>query len=190
MLLDPARFRILGELERRHAVFRGELDQLSRHDFVAWPQRAAYEGADWLVFPLFLESYPVDLPVDFERNQARCPASMRVLRDLGVLAAAFSRLEPGCHILPHRDHPHSRILRAHLGLRIPDRALLRVGQTQGCWTEGRCLLFDGQLEHETANLAGEPRTVLLVDFRMNDAECDYAARAGAPTAMAALAASA
>lgn len=182
MLLDPSRFAVLADLERHHAQFLAELDRLEPACFVPWPQRAAYEGADWLVFPLFLDSHPADLPVDFAANQSRCPESTRILRGLGVLAGAFSRMEPGCHILPHRDHPRPNVLRAHLGLRVPPGSQLRVGQDRGAWQEGRCLVMDGQVEHETANLGSEARTILLVDFCMNDSERAYAAAQGCPIA--------
>lgn len=61
-------------------------------------------------------------------------------------------------------------MRAHLGLRVPKGALLRVGNDYHEWQEGKVMLFDGQIEHETGNLSAEARVVLLADFELVERE--------------------
>ncbi|MCB9869255.1 MAG: aspartyl/asparaginyl beta-hydroxylase domain-containing protein [Planctomycetes bacterium] len=173
MLLDPAEFSFVPPLEAAFEVFRTELERVGRTAFTAWPDRGAYVG-NWLGLPLFMASHHPAVGPLFAPNQQRCPATMQVLRGIpSLVAAGFSWMEPGCHILPHVDVKPPDVLRTHLGLRIPDRAVLRVGAEHFTWQEGRCLVFDGTIEHETANLSDRPRVVLLIDARLNARELDY-----------------
>lgn len=135
---------------------------LPKAEFEPWPLYQGYLG-EWLVFPLFLHSWPPALGSDFTRNQERCPDTTAVLRRLGARAAAFSRMEPGCHILPHRDAPEPGVRRYHLGLEVPRGAFLRVGNQWEEWTAGAVLEFDGQIEHEAVHHGRSPRLVLLAD---------------------------
>jgi beta-hydroxylase len=165
--LDPSGVPWVPLLERRFEIFREESDALTREDYVRWPQQQAYTG-DWLVFPLIVDPVILHpfLHVDVERNQRRCPRSTEVLRGIdGLIRAGFSRLEPGTHIAPHRDGTGPGVVRCQLALRIPAGCLLRVGAWTGTWQEGRCVAFNGLVEHEVANLGSEPRIVLLADFR-------------------------
>ena len=99
MLLDAQRYRFSAALQRGFATFRRELAQLSRADFLEWPDRAAY-GGTWLVAPLFMSSHIDGIEDRFEATQARCPASTAALRDIpGVTAAAFSWMEPSLWLL-------------------------------------------------------------------------------------------
>ena len=170
MLLPAERFSFSAPLERAFPIFLRELCALPRERFVPWSDRAAY-GGTWLTFPLQLPDRPSDYFADCARNEALCPESIRALRAIrGFLGGGFSWMEPACHIYKHTDKPNDGVLRAHLGLRVPEGSLIRVGTTMATWQEGKCLLFDGQLEHETANLGASPRVVLLADFALDDAE--------------------
>jgi hypothetical protein len=163
MLLDASQFAFTRALEAGHATFWREAAALTRADYEPWPDLGAY-GGTWLAFPLFLQSHPRDVDACFARNQGRCPESTALLRRIrGVVSAGFSWLEPGCHIYPHVDKKPVDLLRAHLGLEIPAGALMRVGTDRHTWREGGVLLFDGFVEHETANTAAARRVVLLVD---------------------------
>jgi hypothetical protein len=161
-------------------VFRRELDALAPADFVAWPDRGAYQGT-WRAFPLFFHTFPAGLDALFGPNQARCPESTRILRSIPrLVSAGFSWMEPGCHVLPHTDLKPADLLRTHLGLRIPDGALMRVGPDRHTWETGRCLIFDGAVEHETANLGAVPRVVLLADAFLDADELAYLRSTAAP----------
>jgi aspartyl/asparaginyl beta-hydroxylase (cupin superfamily) len=167
MFLDPDAFHFGPPLEAAFATIRAELDALDVAEFMPWPEYGAYQGT-WLTFPFFLRSYPVSVEgrVDLDRNRRRCPRTAQLLRELGSYTAAFSRMEPGCHIARHTDLKAADELRCHLGLRVPPGAVVRVGDEFATWREGKCLLFDGLLEHETANLGQLPRTILMADFHV------------------------
>lgn len=170
MLLAPDQFAFARHLETGFSIFLRELKQLQRADFEPWPDPGAY-GGEWLAFPLFLASHPGELDRHFARNQARCPESTAFLRTTpGVVSTGFSWMEPGCHIYPHVDAKPVNLLRAHVGLEIPEGALMRVGPDRHTWSTGRALVFDGYIEHETANTASVRRVVLLVDALLTGAE--------------------
>ncbi len=163
MLLNPADFAFTVALERSHAAIRKDLDTLTRDDFMVWPDRGAY-GGQWLVAPLFMSSHYPGIEHHFAINQSKCPHTTALLRAIpGVTAAVFSWMEPGCHIYSHRDAKAIEVLRAHLPLEVPEGALMRVGSSMHTWQEGRCLLFDGFIDHETGNRGTVRRVVLMVD---------------------------
>lgn len=167
MFLDPDAFPFGPPLEAAFATILAEVDALSVDELVPWPEYGAYQGV-WLTFPLFLRSYPASLEgkVDLAQNRRRCPRTTQLLQQLGSYTAAFSRMEPGCHIGTHVDLKATDELRCHLGLRVPAGAVVRVGDRFATWQDGKCLLFDGLIEHETANLGSEARTILMADFRV------------------------
>lgn len=170
MLLDPEEFAFTRALERHRAVFECEFAAMQRSDFLLWPDRGAY-GGQWLVAPLFMSSHFPGIEDHFARNQARCQRSTEVLRRIpGVTAAAFSWMEPGCHIYTHRDVKAMHVLRAHLPIEAPRGARMRVAGDVHTWQLGKCLLFDGYLDHETGNEAQVRRVILLVDACLEDAE--------------------
>ncbi len=173
MILDPDRFSFIPPIEQAFDTFLREFAALRREHFIEWPDRPAYQGT-WLAYPLFLASHPPGIDRLFALNQARCPESTRVLKSIPrVVSAGFSWMEPGCHILPHTDQKPANLLRTHLGLRIPEGSLMRVATERYTWETGRCLIFDGVIDHETANLSTEPRVVLLVDAILDDEELAY-----------------
>lgn len=170
MLLDPAAFAFTRGLEASHRAIRDEFGALRRDDFLEWPDRRAY-GGTWLVAPLFMSSHYPGIESHFAVNQAKCPRTTAALRALpGVTAAVFSWQEPGCHIYAHRDVKALEVLRAHLALEVPDGAQMRVAHEVHTWQEGKCLLFDGFLDHETGNAGTRRRVILMVDACLADAE--------------------
>ena len=151
------------ELERHFPRIRAELDRLDlERDFLDWPQRESYHGI-WRVYPLFFPAGPY-LDVDVEHNRARCPETTRVTGRLGGMqGAGFSLLGPHSSVQPHRDHYAPGVLRCHLALCVPTGSRMRLGDRWLAWDEGRCLVFDGQVEHEAINDSPSARIVLLVD---------------------------
>lgn len=165
-MLNPSNFAILRDLLAHYPTFRREAERISRDDYVLWPLREAYCG-EWRVFPFFMCSYPPELERRFAPNQARCPETVDVLRRYPqIWTAAYSRLEPGCHIYPHRDHAIDGVLRAHIGLMTPGGSKMRIEEQIVQWQQGRAIVFDGQRNHEAANTGESPRTVLMVDFKV------------------------
>lgn len=170
MLLAPEDFAFTVALERGLPVVREEFATLTRADFLPWPDRAAY-GGDWLVAPLFMSSHYPGIEAHFAINQAKCPRTTAMLRAIpGVTAAAFSWMEPGCHIYAHRDVKAIQVLRAHLAIEVHDGARMRVGADVHTWRDGRCLLFDGYVDHESGNLGPQRRVILLVDACVDGGE--------------------
>ena len=173
MFLDPSQFWASSELERSFATFRMELDRVPVERFQPWPLAGSYHGL-WQIFSLILFQSPPGFVVDFAGNRALCPDTWQRLQDLGrVRTACFSWLDPGTHILPHTDAYYHRLIRLHLGLRIPVQSLMRIQDELRSLVEGRVIVLDGQTPHEAANLSAKPRVTLLVDIEMTAAEEDY-----------------
>ncbi len=163
MLHDPRRFPFTTVLEAGWHDVRAELDALRDEDFFPWYERDGYEG-DWKICGVHVEDHPDAgrLSADVVR---RCPATVALVRAVpGVNFGAFSLMGPRAMIHPHRDGG-PRMLRCHLGLRVPPGCRFRMGEQDVTWEEGRCLVFDGSTQHAAWNHSGEPRVVLIVDFR-------------------------
>lgn len=77
--------------------------------------------------------------------------------------AGFSRLAPHAHIQPHTGWAKNEF-RLHLGLVVPPKCKLRVGNEIKHWKEGHCLIFEDTTEHEAWNGSDADRTALLLDF--------------------------
>ncbi|HEX6812258.1 MAG TPA: aspartyl/asparaginyl beta-hydroxylase domain-containing protein [Planctomycetota bacterium] len=170
MLLHPADYAFTSKVERGFEIIFRELLALTSADFLEWPDRSAY-GGNWLVAPLFMSSHYPGIESHFAENQRKCPRTTEWLRAIpGVTAAAFSWMEPGCHIYAHRDAKALQVLRAHLPLVVPPGALMRVGSSVYTWEVGRCILFDGYIDHETGNTGDTRRVILMVDACVTDVE--------------------
>jgi beta-hydroxylase len=175
MFMDTSRFAFTEPLERHTADFQADLARLQRQDFVHWPIASSYSGT-WLIFPLLMFGDAPGADVDLAVNQSRCATTMRILGEVGrVTTALFSWLDPGTHIYPHHDAYFHRMIRAHLGLRVPEGCPLRSGAETRSYADARLVIIDGQVEHETANLSSQARVTLLLDVRMTDEEEDYVA---------------
>jgi len=176
MLMEAAQFELLSALEEVAEEIRAEAAALRASDYVVWPDRAAYTGT-WLTFPLALRTYPDSLVVDLAAHRALCPQTSRVLDcHPRIFAAGFSRMEPGCHILPHVDKKEPNVLRAHLALKTGQHSVMRVAESLHHWVDGQALIFDALIDHETINLGSEDRLVLMFDFEMTEDELAYAKR--------------
>lgn len=98
------------------------------------------------------------------RNTSLCPKTTEVLENIpGLKTAFFSVLAPGKEIPAHRG-PYKGLLRAHLGVRIPNGdCAIRVGNQVSGWERGKTLFFDDTLQHEAWNRSPEERVVLFLD---------------------------
>jgi aspartyl/asparaginyl beta-hydroxylase (cupin superfamily) len=164
-------FELTRTLASGYEVFRREVAALAPDEWLPWPETAAYSHG-WQAYPLVMTTLPAGFEVDFRRHRARCPGSYALLRDPRVLLAGFSRLLPGCHIYPHRDHPAFDVLRFHIGLSNAGNAGMRVGGITLEQRPGEHYVFDSSLLHEAGNLGTVDRDVLLVDFRVSEPELD------------------
>jgi len=160
MYCDPDQFEFVTALEAGWQTMVGELNQLPADAFIPYPERYLLDKrTGWDIFGLYFLGVKIDL------NCELCPATAERVRAVpGMITAAFSRLDPGAHIVPHSGKPVG-VLRCHLGLDVPEKTGLRVADDIRRWEHGRCLLFDDTSEHEAWNLDSRPRTVLLLDFK-------------------------
>jgi len=166
LLLDPDCFTFTKAIEDGYETFLAELNQLDSDEFLRWPHEDAFDG-EWLVYPLVEHCRPEGFEVDMERHARRCPHSVEFLSRIPRLrGAAFSRLTPGSRIHPHCDHEVKGVIRAHLGLHIPDGSNLYFDETHHRWAEGKLLLFNGQERHSVVNESPVPRDILMVDIEL------------------------
>lgn len=159
MFLDPYQFPFAATLEANWRTIRAEMEALTAEQFTDWQGTYVKLEGKWTLFGFFLPG------VRWEENCARCPETARILDAIpGATMAGFSRLVPGSHIAPHHGECGA-ILRMHLGLTVPESGCsLRVGNVTTGWQEGKTLLFDDTMEHESFNDSDRDRTVLIVDF--------------------------
>jgi beta-hydroxylase len=78
----------------------------------------------------------------------------------------FSILAPGKHIPLHRG-PYRGVIRAHLGLIVPEpreQRRIQVGPEFAHWGEGRVMVFDDGYPHQVWNNTGGTRVVLFLDI--------------------------
>lgn len=170
MFYDPAKLAFARALSAAAPVIRAEFAALADADFVPWLERDLYAGDSWRVFPLFNDGmyesgpYAAIAPL-YAQNRARCPRTCALLQELGgCTTAAFSRMEPGAHIVPHHGSERA-VYRCHLCLvEAPDCALA-FGADVRTWRAGECLVFEDTVMHEAWNRGDRARIVLLADFQ-------------------------
>jgi len=121
---------------------------------------SASDGKDWRM--VMVKSYGHLI----RANAARTPALAGFLADnRQVSTAAYSFLDPGKHIPPHRG-PFRGILRYHLCLYAPQPGpWLKVDGVTVPYEEGGALLWDDTFTHEVLNPGSHPRIALLLDVR-------------------------
>jgi len=158
MFYPADQFPFITMLEQNWSAIRDEYNHLAATDFMAWPERHLYNKG-WEVFGLYAFGRRID------KNCQLCPETAKVVESIpGMVTAGFSQMAPGTHIAPHVGYT-SAVLRCHLGIIVPEGCALRVGPETRTWQEGRCLIFDGTVEHEAWNRSESHRTVLLLDVK-------------------------
>lgn len=160
MYCDVNQFDFIRPLEQGWPTIVKELNALPDDAFIPYPERYLLDKrTGWDIFGLYFLGVKIDL------NCELCPATVDLVRHIpGMITAAFSRLAPGAHIIPHAGKPVG-VLRCHMGIDVPEKCGLRVAEDIRRWENGRCLVFDDTSEHEAWNLDHRPRTVLLLDFK-------------------------
>jgi ornithine lipid ester-linked acyl 2-hydroxylase len=165
---DPRDFPFIATIEAEWPKISAEANQLLQfrahlpafHQ-ISPDQKYISQGDSWKVFILY------GFGVRSERNCARCPETARLLSTVpGLQSSFFSILAPHYHIPKHRGVTKS-LLRAHLGLVIPqaaDRCRMRIGDDTVRWEPGKCIVFDDFFHHEVWNDTDEERVVLIFDF--------------------------
>jgi aspartyl/asparaginyl beta-hydroxylase (cupin superfamily) len=160
---DPAEFEFTRILEDQYPVIKQELTQLlERHGtgFRGYVNEQAGRLAGWNTFNFFFYGKK------YEENCALCPKTTAILESLPRFEKdhiMFSALNPHARIPPHVG-PMNGILRAHLGLVVPQGCYIRVGPDERSWQEGKVMVFDDSFEHEVFNHSDAVRIVLFMNF--------------------------
>jgi aspartyl/asparaginyl beta-hydroxylase (cupin superfamily) len=144
-------------------VIRAELMNVLAGDgrgFKAYMSEHQQRLAGWNTFNFFFYGKKV------EENCALCPQTTAVLESLPRFERdhiMFSALNPHSHIPAHVG-PINGIIRAHLGLVVPEGCFIKVGADERTWEEGKLLIFDDSFLHEVWNHSDQVRIVLFMNF--------------------------
>lgn len=143
------------------ALYAGQGNIPRFHEISSTQTRiSASDGKSWRMY--MVKSYGHLI----RANAARTPALAGFLADNPqVSTAAYSFLDPGKHIPPHRG-PFRGILRYHLCLYAPEPGpWLKVDGVSYPYEEGGALLWDDTFTHEVLNPGSHPRIALLLDVQ-------------------------
>jgi beta-hydroxylase len=160
MFFDTKGFQFTSYLESSWMCIKQEFDKIKQEKLRDWPEKNIY-NQNWKTFTLYA------LKNKNEGNCLLCPQTTQLIEKIpNMVSAGFSCLSPGTHIYPHVGFSgYSDLnLRCHLGLIIPDKCAIRVGNQTQMWQPGKCLIFDELVEHEAWNLGRTNRVILLIDF--------------------------
>lgn len=166
MLWEAPTFQLTRYLEANYERILTEARQLAVEDYAEWPQSAGYVGG-WRIYPIYARDPNWHLAPNCASHAARCPETAKIARRFGGVAMiGFSMFLPGTHVAPHRDGVDSKqdLLRCHMGIMVNDKSGMRIDGKTVQWQHGRCIVFDGQAEHEAANFGPTPRVILMVDI--------------------------
>ena len=121
-------------------------------------------GSNWSIYNLIYMNQEVS------PNVSRVPITMHLLRKaphLQIRNAYFSILGPHSGIEPHKGYMNS-VLRYHLGLSVPNKCHLCIGEIKVQWKEGEGILWDDMFTHCAHNYSEYPRAILFLDIVRND----------------------
>ncbi|MFO7857241.1 MAG: aspartyl/asparaginyl beta-hydroxylase domain-containing protein [Paracoccaceae bacterium] len=166
--LEAERFAFLAPLQRHWPEIEAEARDLLKHrehipgfQEVSPDQYRIATESNWRT--LFLFGFG-------ERIEGNCrmmPRTAELIERAGSVHTAWvSILTPGYRIPPHTGVTKG-ILRAHLGLLIPEdreNCWIRVGDERRSYAPGSLFVIDDTYEHEVHNDTDEDRVVLLLDF--------------------------
>lgn len=155
------------DLEEGFPIIRAEVDEvMKRYDELTpfqtmSPDQESLSNDDrWKFF--FLKC----ARIRFRKNIAMMPRTMEIVdRHKEIVSAYLSILAPG-KSLPAHTGPWSGVLRAHLGVIVPDRkwrCRLEVAGIRYHWREGEVVFFDDTYVHTAHNPTDEVRVVLFMD---------------------------
>ncbi|ATB41114.1 hypothetical protein CYFUS_006576 [Cystobacter fuscus] len=163
---DPSQLSLGKTLEQAYPMIREELELAMRSGsgFEEFRDRDDFEKLGWKEFYFYRVGSGTQLQVSFKENQARCPKTFGLIRQLPVAGEAmFASLAPQGYIRPHCSDFNGK-LTCHLGLVVPPDCAMRVSDETRTWQEGKCLLFDDTYEHEVWNKSNRVRVILLLDI--------------------------
>lgn len=164
---DTARFPWVPEVEAYYPEIRREIQEAlnagkvhSIEEVVPRSYDILEQESQWKV--TLLRYYGIDV----EGVDKRFPITHEALSKIpGLMTAAFSALQPGASVPPHRGS-FPGVLKVHLALIIPSRELcgITVEHETRSWDEGKIIIFDDTYLHEAWNNSDKIRVVLLCDI--------------------------
>lgn len=134
-------------------------ENLREYGIISPEQRRITGGNSWKIF--ILRAYGRT----FKENCRQAKETSRLCLGIPeITSVAFSVLEHGTHITPHRG-VYAGVLRCIIPLIVPDGDCgIRVGAKVYHWQVGKPLLFDDTIEHEAWNRTQHRRVALLIDY--------------------------
>ena len=162
MFYNTSRFPFVEKLEGNWASVLTEYTLL-KTGTIPYIEHDLYRG-EWDVFPFIVFG-------DKDEDRCKlCPKTWELVKDIpGLTTASFSILRGSTDIHPHTGFT-DKVLRCHLGIKIPHGCAIIVGDEPRRWQEGKCLIFDDTVEHSAYNKSDEERVVLLLDFNKDEVE--------------------
>lgn len=161
---DSSEFLDLKVIEDNWSVILEELQNLRQHMqqghwLETFPEYLKpNNGNKWKVFTFRL------FGIRHMMNCGVCPKTAELLERVpSLVTAEFSYLPANTQIKPHTGFTKT-LLRAHLGLVVPDHCGLRVGNETKTWEPGKIMIFDDSFEHEAWNNSTEDRFILMMDI--------------------------
>ncbi|GAB0090328.1 aspartyl/asparaginyl beta-hydroxylase [Sergentomyia squamirostris] len=163
--IDDTRNRRLFEtLERNWRLIRDEgMKLLSEDGFFVDESESLRETGDWKQFDLFVQGQRISRNCRKAQLTCNLMESFLDARFCTRGQIKFSVMHPGTHVWPHCGPTNCRI-RAHLGLKVPPGASIRVADQTRNWEEGKILIFDDSFEHEVWHNGTSVRLILIVDI--------------------------
>lgn len=176
MWKKPDDYLFISELEKNYQVIRDEFDSVeSKYGdlFIDWKGREDAGTSTAKVFGAYNDAGLDIIGLSwFKRKSEVCaslfPKTWKILNEVvpNLSFSVFSRLMPHKHVEPHVGYKNG-ILRASLGIIVPDGCVLGVGSETRPMREGKCLVFDDSYLHYAWNNSDERRIVLIFDFGEN-----------------------
>lgn len=148
---------------------KNEKIEEEKKTFESWCETDLYSKSKadgWEIAPIKLAG------MNIEERCKKFPVLSKYISPIkNIMAAGFSLLKDGTHIIPHKgyDDYSKKNYRYHLGLVVPEGDIaLRCEDEAMKWQEGKAFIFDDSYEHEAWNFTGKNRLVLIVDFLKKD----------------------
>jgi len=162
MFYDTSHFPFVKLLEDNWELFLSEFNSV-KEESIPYPEYDLYDG-EWDVLHFIF----------FKNNNLKtkkfCPESLKIIEQIpGVCNASYSTLRYSTDIKPHTGFS-DKLLRCHLGLKIPTSCSLTVDGESQIWEEGKCLIFDDTKLHSAYNHSAEDRVILLLDIEKSKYE--------------------
>lgn len=135
------------------------------HDFGSEPLDGhKASGLRWRLFPAWVAGTRLPLA-------DHCPVLEELLKKLGPASAhrwpfsymMYSVIEPWIHLGYHSSTDMLR-RRCHLGLTIPEGAVLVVAGQTRTWQEDRVLFLNDAFRHDAINRSPRQRAILIIDL--------------------------